>query len=478
MISVRRLPRHTALAAAALALTGSLRQTALAQDTTSALHYKGITLSPIGFTAAEAVWRQRNLSADIGSSYNAIPFDNTSPAATSEFRATGRQSRIGFLADAMANANKLTGYWEADFLGVGTTSNSNESNSYVLRIRQYWASVTTADKLSFAAGQMWSLLTTNKTGALPRSEAVPLTIDAQYAVGYNWARQPGFRLVKTGGAASFGLAVEGAQTTFAARNAPLNILVGQVGGSQLNGTTNYSADIAPDVVAKLAFDPAGWGHWELKAIGRDLRDRFVDPTSVAGGTRMLTSTAGGVGFGVIFPVMSGKRDYVDLGLSGLYGRGIGRYGTSQLPDATVNADGSLRPIKAAHTLASIEAHPTTSLDVYGYGGVEYEDRAAFVNAAGKGVGYGSALNGNAGCTQEAIPTGPFAPATGAPCNADTRDIWQANLGFWYRFYRGAAGTVQWGLQYSHTRRDTWVGLDSQPSGTDNMIFSSFRYVLP
>jgi hypothetical protein len=117
------------------------------------------------------------------------------------------------------------------------------------------------------------------------------------------------------------------------------------------------------------------------------------------------------------------------------------------------------------------------LDVYLYGGAEYADRTAITNAAGKGVGYGSPLNNNAGCMTEAVPTGTFAPASGA-CNADTRAIWQGNLGFWYRFYKGAAGTVQWGMQASHTVRETWSGAGGEPKGTDNMIFSSFRIVLP
>lgn len=463
---------------AAIALAATTASGLLAQDTTALLRFKGITLSPIGFAAAEGVFRTHLLQADIGSSYNAIPFDGTSQANLSEFRLTGRQSRIGFLADAPVGSNRVNGYWEADFLGVGISSNSNESNSYVLRIRQFFGQVTTPDKLTFAAGQMWSLMTMNKTGALPRSEAIPLTIEAQYAVGFNWERQASFRVVKTDGAVTYAASVEEPQTTFAARNAPANILVGTLGGSLLNATQNYSADASPDFVGKLAFDPKGMGHWELKAVGRVFRDRFVDPTGVAGGTTNNFTFAGGVGFGIYYPVMSGGRDVVDLGLSGLAGKGIGRYGTAQLPDATVASDNSLDGIKAAQTLLYVEAHPTTQLDVYGYGGVEYDDRTDFVNSAGKGVGYGSPLNGNAGCTVEAIPTGPYSPATGTPCNADTRNIWQGNIGFWYRFWRGAAGTVQYGMQASYTKRNTWVGLGAQPSGNDVMIFSSFRYVLP
>lgn len=468
--------RRRSLLSAAV-VTAAAASSAFAQDTTSAIHYKGITFSPIGFAAAEGVFRTHLLQADIGSSYGAIPFDGTSQANLTEARLTGRQSRIGFLADGKAGDNRIQGFWEADFLGVGTASNSNESNSYVLRTRQFFGSVTTPDKLTFAAGQMWSLITTDKVGALPRSEAVPLTIEAQYAVGFNWARQAAFRVVKTGGITTFAAAIEAPQTTFSARNAPTNILIGSTGGSLLNSLQNYSADAAPDVVAKLAFDPAGMGHWEIKAVGRMFRDRFVDPTSAAGGTATNTSFGGGVGFGIYYPVMSGGRDVVDLGLSGLAGKGIGRYGTTQLTDVTVGSDNSLEGIKAAQSMVTIEAHPSPELDVYLYGGVEYADRTAFINAAGKGVGYGSPLNGNSGCTTEAVPTGPYAPASGS-CAADTRDFYQGTVGFWYRFYKGAAGTVQWGMQGSYTKRNAWAGVGGEPSGNDVMIFTSFRYVLP
>ena len=79
------------------------------------------------------------------------------------------------------------------------------------------------------------------------------------------------------------------------------MLVGATGGSQLNSTTNYSTDLAPDLIAKVAFDPKGMGHWELKGIGRAMRDRYVDPTSTTGGTRSLNSWGGGAGFGIFFP---------------------------------------------------------------------------------------------------------------------------------------------------------------------------------
>ena len=102
-----------------------------------------------------------------------------------------------------------------------------------------------------------------------------------------------------------------------------------------------------------------------------------------------------------------------------------------------------------------------------------------MSSAGKGVGYGSPLNSNANC-QTSKPRRPTRRRRySGSCNADNRAYWQANLGFWYRFYKGAAGTVQWGLQYSYTSRNTWSdAAGNQPQAIDNMFFSSFRYVLP
>ena len=467
-----------ALLAAAMTLSVAAPLAAHAQDSTATLHYKGITLQPVGFVAFESVWRQRNITADIGSSFGAIPFSGTTNGNMTEFRLTGRQSRLGMLATGNVGKNKVTGYWESDFLSSGTTSNSNESNSYSLRIRQFFLSAALESGWTISGGQMWSLMTPDKVGMNPRSEAVPLTIEAQYAVGFNWARQAGLRFVdKLSDEASWGFGVEESQTLFSARNAPATFVIGQTGGSLLNGTTTYSTDYSPDFVTKLAFDPKGMGHWELKAVASSFRDRIVDPANTNGGSRSVTNWGYGVGFGVYVPVNAGGRDVMDIGLSGLYGNGIGRYGTTTLPDVTVDTDGSLKPIKAAQVMLSLETHPTKDLDVYSYIGTEYADRTSFTNAAGKGVGYGSPLNVNTTCQTELAPTNQTTPNSGA-CAADTRAFWQANLGFWYRFYKGSAGTVQWGMQYSYTSKNSWSGVGGEPQAIDNMLFTSFRYVLP
>ena len=75
------------------------------------------------------------------------------------------------LAEGKLDAVKVTGYVEADFLGAGITSNNNQSNSYVLRLRQGWGQAKFDNGFSVTGGQMWSLVTETKKGVDNRTEA-------------------------------------------------------------------------------------------------------------------------------------------------------------------------------------------------------------------------------------------------------------------------------------------------------------------
>ena len=161
-----------------------------------AIHYKGITITPGGFLAAESVYRTRALGADINTPFNSLNYPGSGQNAISEFFGSGRQSRISMLAQGKIADAKLTGYVEADFLSAGVTSNNNQSNSYTLRQRQVWGQAALDNGWSFTGGQQWSLVTETKKGVDNRTEALPMTIDPQYQVGFSWARQWGFRVSK------------------------------------------------------------------------------------------------------------------------------------------------------------------------------------------------------------------------------------------------------------------------------------------
>ncbi|MGA7289806.1 MAG: hypothetical protein WBX02_17005, partial [Terriglobales bacterium] len=153
-----------------------------AMESPMAIHFKGVTLTPGGFLAAESVYRNRALGEDINTSFNSVSMPGSGMNAISEFYGSGRQSRISLLAEGKISDAKLSGYYEADFLSSGVTSNNNQSNSYTMRQRQVWGKADLDNGLSFTGGQMWSLVTETKHGVDNRTEATPLTIDPAYTV--------------------------------------------------------------------------------------------------------------------------------------------------------------------------------------------------------------------------------------------------------------------------------------------------------
>src|SRR5579862_1721228 len=261
---------------AALSLQETQKNIHAALENPLALHYRGITITPGGFLAAETVYRQHALGSDNNTPFNSIALDGASAAHLSEFFGSGRQSRVSLLAEGKLASAKVSGYVETDFLSAATTSNNNESNSYSLRQRQAWGQAALNDGWSFTGGQMWSLVTETKNGLDNRTEALPMTIDPQYNVGFTWARQYGFRVVKNfSNKAWAGFSVENAQTTTGGTlvSGQNNFLIGSqgAGGGLYNATANYSFNATPDFVGKLAFQP-GHAHIEVFGIVRDFRD--------------------------------------------------------------------------------------------------------------------------------------------------------------------------------------------------------------
>ena len=496
---------------AALSLQETQKNIQSSLESPLTIHYKGIGITPIGFLAAETAWREHALGSDVNTPFNSIPFDGAAQSHISEFFGSGRQSRVGMFAEGKLTTFTLRGYVEADFLSAGVTSNSNQSNSYTLRQRQMWGQAALNDGWTFTGGQMWSLVTETKKGMDNRTEALPMTIDAAYNVGFSWLRQYGFRVTKNfNNKVWAGFAVENAQIILGGHGASNDFLIGAqgTGGGLYNGTTNYSYNASPDFIGKLVFEP-GFGHYEVFGIIRDFRDRIYPGATMAkpsvADAYNNSELGGGAGANARWTVAK----KVDLGIHFLGGVGVGRYGSAQLPDVVARPDGVLTPALNYQTLGTLEYHGKR-LDVYTNYGAEYEDRVVYLNA-GKPVGYGSPLFNNSGCYTETLPAATSTPvvtpptttggATGtstvpAPgsvgtpltggynpgglknCNGDTRVIMEGTIGFWYRFYKGPRGTLQWGPQYSYIDRNTWAGVGGNPNATENMFFTSFRYYLP
>ena len=98
------------------------------------------------------------------------------------------------------------------------------------------------------------------------------------------------------------------------------------------------------------------------------------------------------------------------------------------------------------------------------------------------VGYGSRLLSNSACNAITAPgyngssTGYYA---GGSCGAQTRDVQEGTLGYWYDIYKGDQGRLRQGFQYSYAVREGWSGASGiGAKGIENMVFTSLRYFLP
>jgi hypothetical protein len=453
-----------------------------------AINFKGITISPTGsFLAAETVWRQGATGGDINTPFTGVPLANSDASQLSEFFGSGRQSRIALKAIGKLPRMTLTGYYEMDWLSAGVTSNNNQSNSYTVRQRQLWADVLLNNGWDFSGGQGWSLATETTQGLTRGSEILPSTIDAQYAAGFAWARQYSFRVSKAFNKKLFiGASAENAETLNpAGSNLPSNILVGSAGtgGGLYNLNANYSFNYAPDIIAKVALEP-GWGHWELFGIERTFRDRiYPNAPSSSAGAYNDKKIGAGIGGGFRAPLASKK---VTIGLKGLWGQGVGRYGSSTIADVTVRPSGQLSPLHGFSALSTIELNPTPRLNMYfNYGG-DYISRDYVLNGATQ-VGYGARSTNMSGCTTEPVSSTGFpsgAPIAPANCGGNNKDVQEFTAGYWYNLYNGPKGRLRQGLQYSWFERDLWSGAGGTTNpgggahGTDNMVFTSLRYYLP
>lgn len=428
-----------------------------------------------GFVELMAIDRNRNESADWASNFNTgIPYQNSHNHNLSEFHFTARQSRLQALAEGPANDRWATeAYVESDFGGAGGTANYNESSSFSPRMRHFYADLQDKNNGWYLLfGQNWSFVTAEKTGMMPRQENIPQTIDGQYVPGFSWLRVAQIRFVqKFSDVVSAGISLENPAalvTSNATAGAPaLASMFNNPGASNSftagNNTTatNISTDYLPDVIVKVAFDP-GWGHYEVFGLNRWFRARNI----TAGQQDNVKTTGTGFGGNMLLPLVP---KILDFQAAILAGKGIGRYGSAQLPDATVNPGTlGLEPLRGYQALLGLTVRPSPELTLFAYAGKEQVDAQAYtVVAGGKtfGYGYGSGLFDNSGCETEGVGT----------CAANTSSITSGTLGGWWKFYSGTIGNAQFGLTDTYIKREIFAGVGGDPTTNINILLASFRF---
>ena len=414
-----------------------------------------------GYIDLTGYYRSRNENRGTGTGYNSIPFDGPTPQGNSgELGLSAEQTRLSLKVEApVGDDSRIVGYGEMDFNNGAGGANSVQSNSYTPRLRQAWGQYEDSSwQAYFLAGQAWTLATPFKKGLDPLGTWQPPTIDHNYMVGYTYLRVPMVRAVKGFDNFWLGLEVNTPQTVFggtAAVPTGQAAYAGYSGATGLNPQVNYSVNVAPDIVAKLAADTR-FGHFDVFGIARWFRDQ------VSFGTTSVNYDAFGGGFGASAFVPISQ--WVDLMGNVTYGSGIGRYGAAGLPDVTFLPNGGVTTLPQGMGTAGGIVHAIPKvLDLYGYYGWNWVGASYF-----PGGGYGNPAFDNTGC---------FNPnAGGSNCAGNTQTLTEITLGLNWNMLSGKFGTVRSGLQYSNIVRTAYYGVGGAPSAAENLVMVNFRYI--
>src|ERR1700733_5229315 len=131
-----------------------------------------------GWLEAATVYRNHNTVNDMLTVFDAIPYPNSPLYKEPQFNGTARQSQFSLLAEAnIDSTQKLSGYLEWDYLGVGTESNYLVTNDWAQRLRHVYSTYDNDDLgIHILGAQNWSMMMPMEFGIVPRKELIPLTI--------------------------------------------------------------------------------------------------------------------------------------------------------------------------------------------------------------------------------------------------------------------------------------------------------------
>ncbi len=502
------------------------------------LQFGALTITPGGFIEAAGIFRAKDTNSDITSTL-AIPTNNIDFAHTQETKVSIRASRFALLVEAPISKDLLiSGYAELDLQGGGTTSSNTQTTAFVPRIRNIYATLDSSDYgFHVLAGQNWSLVTLNSKGITPRNEVLPPTLDGDVLAGADYGRIPQIRITKdfnkklwisldaeqaasvtnsgqcgnvvsnvasvvnTANAANGTPASTNTGAVAANNNIAANTATGVAGGACLaTGAGTFggqglnqqlSLNQVPDVLAKVAYEARIFDR-DIHLEGLGIYRNFVDYVNYGNGVFATPGTSSnalasgyysshknstngfGVGYGIIVPLI---KDKLDLQSSGELGKGIGRYTSSSVPDATVNGNGEVKPLSSQSINAGLTLHATPSFDVYGFGGVDQVNRNFSVTTGGAQVGYGATGGvNNYGCE-----------TVGGTCTGQTHRVYELTAGFIDKLYKGAYGEVRVAAQYEYDVRQLFAGTtNANGIGTaaaplrsaraeDQQVYTSLRY---
>jgi hypothetical protein len=426
--------------------------------------------TPLGFVDLTNVVRSTDVGSGIGTSFNTIPFNNTTAGHLSESRMSLQNSRIGLRIDSNVLGWNILGYLETDFLGSAPANLVVTSNADPLRLRLFFVDMKSS-KFEVLAGQSWSLMTPGRKGIspLPGDIFYSQDMDTNYQVGLTWSRDPGLRLVyHPSDHVAWAIAFENPEQYIGSGIIvnPVNSTLSTAIGTEFDSTTQTSAvpNLHPDIISKLAFDGGGEGHamhFEVAGLYRT----FQSYNPVTNVNFKKAGAGGSVNFNL--ELAPGFHFIANTFASD----GGGRYIYGMGPDLIVRADGSISPVHAYSTVDGFEyslkpKNNPKGLEsmLYAYYGGAYYGRNTALDFSGT----------------TPVPIGYGVYASSASLNAN-RTIQEATLGLIQTIWKNPTwGDLKLITQYSYLWRDPWYvpSTNTQRKATSNMVFVDLRYDIP
>jgi hypothetical protein len=444
----------------------------------------GAEFTPGGFMDFTTWGRSTNLGSGIGSSFGSAPYSNGAAGQLSETRFSMQNSRISLDVNANYVGFDWHGHIEADFLGFAPPNLYVTSNSNTLRSRLYWIDGRKG-KFEFLGGQSWSMMTPNRTGlsANPSDIFYSQDMDTNYQLGLTWARQAQFRLIyHPTDTVAAGISIEDGDQLYGNATVPSSLAGqgdnGSGGINNANVATNPAAPaVAPDVVAKVAFDPMiGKLHEHVEFAGVMTQTRIFDPTA-----KVRNSATGG-GFSANFNLELVKNFHFILNT--FYSDGAGRYIFGLAPNFVVdyNAAGVYHPslVHADSGIAGFEYQINKQTMFYAYYGAMYVGRDYGLNCYTQAIPPMSPPGTTAACNFSMVTSSPQYVGYGYPgsSNSQNRSIQEPTIGVIETFWKNPHyGALQLITQYSYLNRNPWV-VSGPRDAHLSMAYVDLRYVLP
>lgn len=422
---------------------------------TPALQLGPAKIRLLGYAAMNTVWRSSSSGGNIATNFANLPFDNTVPGDTSEFRVSSQTTRLALRVDTALKSSNAAGYFEMDFGGAPNAGNVAVTLSgYTFRIRQAWFDWGRG-KWELTGGQLFSLMTPTKKDILPWPGDVATThvLDFNYVAGLVWGRYPQFRVVyHASKQAAFGFSAENPEQQVGNNVVFPSALSGILPTQYNTGSNELSVpNMTPDFVVKGSFDGKSDRavHFDVGAVMRTFRS--WNGAQVSGKDYSFGS---GVGANFNVNVLKGTR----LVLDGFASDGGGRYIGGLAPDVIVKANGSISPIHSYSWVSGFELAPSKITGLYFYYSGVYAQKNVTLNSDGTccvGFGY-----------------------PGATTNAN-RLIEEATAGYSRVFWKYEnIGSMQWGVQYAYAWLYPWVAGTGPNSAHANIVYGQVRYNLP